>query len=234
MTKILIERSVVEQVMNWLSTINEPSAVKHVMCLEEILGAALEQPQVEQEPVTEITGMDEYDLMLGWHKPCVEFPVGTKLYTSPQPPSDPLSDEGIMAGLRNAIELATQYEQAAFRKGVKFAESAHGIAVSPRPPSHAPVVEQKPVAWALSHSSGLEFSSNYPMQKSMDAAEQMARKHMGAVTVTPLYMHQQLQREPLTDEQINRILKPLLRTVPYNWKAIVRAIEAAHGIKEQK
>ena len=50
MTKILIERSVLEQVMNWLSIINEPSAVKHVMRLEEILGAALEQPQVEQEP----------------------------------------------------------------------------------------------------------------------------------------------------------------------------------------
>lgn len=48
-----------------------------------------------------------------------------------------------------------------------------------------PVVE--PVAWVLSHSLGIEFSSKYPMQKSRDAAEQMARHHMGAMTVTPLY-----------------------------------------------
>lgn len=47
--------------------------------------------------------------------------------------------------------------------------------------------EQEPVAWAISHSLGLEFGSKYPMQETKEAAEQMARQHMGAVVVTPLY-----------------------------------------------
>lgn len=42
------------------------------------------QPQGEEEPVAEITGMDEYGPMLGWHKHWAEFPVGTKLHTHPQ------------------------------------------------------------------------------------------------------------------------------------------------------
>ena len=92
-----------------------------------------------------------------------------------------------------------------------------------------PQAEQEPVAWALSHSNGLEFSSNYPMQKSMDAAEQMARKHMGAVTVTPLYTHPQPKREPLTDEQIEKICPsfddPMRREM---WKI---GFKAAHNIK---
>lgn len=49
----------------------------------------------------------------------------------------------------------------------------------------------------------------------------------------PLYTHPQ-PRQPLMDEQINNILKPLLKTVPYNLKAITRAIEAAHGIGGEK
>jgi hypothetical protein len=54
-------------------------------------------------------------------------------------------------------------------------------------PYEAKQAEQEPVAWALSHSFGLEFSSKYPMQTTKEAAEQMARQHMGAVVVTPLY-----------------------------------------------
>jgi hypothetical protein len=50
-----------------------------------------------------------------------------------------------------------------------------------RPQNH------EPVAWAISHSLGLEFGSKYPMQETKEAAEQMARQHMGAVVVTPLY-----------------------------------------------
>ena len=46
--------------------------------------------------------------------------------------------------------------------------------------------KQEPVAWALSHSLGVEFSSKYPMQTTKEAAEQMAREHMGNVVVTPL------------------------------------------------
>jgi len=58
--------------------------------------------------------------------------------------------------------------------------------------------EQEPVAWALSHSLGVEFSSKYPMQTTKEAAEQMAREHMGNVVVTPLYAApvQQAEQEP--------------------------------------
>jgi protoheme ferro-lyase len=48
--------------------------------------------------------------------------------------------------------------------------------------------KQEPVAYALSHLMGLEFGSKYPMQETKEAAEQMARQHMGAVVVTPLYV----------------------------------------------
>ena len=60
-------------------------------------------------------------------------------------------------------------------------------------------VKQEPVAWAISHSLGLEFGSKYPMQETKEAAEQMARQHMGAVVVTPLYAApvQQAEQEPV-------------------------------------
>ena len=53
----------------------------------------------------------------------------------------------------------------------------------------APVqpVKQEPVAWALSHSLGLEFNSKFPMCESKERAEELARQHLGQVVVTPLY-----------------------------------------------
>jgi hypothetical protein len=60
---------------------------------------------------------------------------------------------------------------------------------------------QEPVAWALSHSRGLEFSSKYPMQKYRELAEQMAGQYMGKVTVTPLYTSPPAQRKPLTSQE---------------------------------
>ena len=65
-----------------------------------------------------------------------------------------------------------------------------------------PQVEQEPVAWL--HADG---------------------KHQ------PLYTHPQPKREPLTDEQIDAIMTPLTRGVPYSWRAFARAIEQAHNIK---
>lgn len=49
------------------------------------------------------------------------------------------------------------------------------------------------VAWALAHSHGLVFSSSYPIQKSKEAAEDLARRNMGDVKVVPLYTHPQPQ-----------------------------------------
>ena len=67
-----------------------------------------------------------------------------------------------------------------------------------RPQNH------EPVAWAISHSLGLEFGSKYPMQETKEAAEQMARQHMGAVVVTPLYAAP-VRTKDLTDDEIFRI-----------------------------
>lgn len=46
-----------------------------------------------------------------------------------------------------------------------------------------------------------------------------------------LYTHPQPKREPLTDAQIDAIMTPLTRGVPYSWRAFARAIERAHNIK---
>ena len=69
----------------------------------------------------------------------------------------------------------------------------------------AELEKQEPVAWALSHSFGLEFSSKYPMQETKEAAEQMARQHMGAVVVTPLYAAP-VRTKDLTDDEIDAFI----------------------------
>jgi hypothetical protein len=45
----------------------------------------------------------------------------------------------------------------------------------------------EPVAWGLMHSKGFEFGNAYAPKKTKDAAEEMARQHMGDVAVTALY-----------------------------------------------
>ena len=62
-------------------------------------------------------------------------------------------------------------------------------------------VKQGPVAFALSHSLGLEFSSNYPMCESKERAEEFARQHMGQVVVTPLYVAP-VRTKDLTDDEV--------------------------------
>lgn len=49
--------------------------------LHDAIKQALEEPV--QEPMAKITGVDEYGPMLGWYEHWVNFPVGTKLYTTP-------------------------------------------------------------------------------------------------------------------------------------------------------
>jgi len=60
----------------------------------------------------------------------------------------------------------------------------------------------EPVAWALSHSLGIEFSSKYPMQATKEAAEQMAREHMGKVVVTPLCAAPVCTKDLTVDEKV--------------------------------
>ena len=50
-----------------------------------------------------------------------------------------------------------------------------------------PVVQQEPVAWALMHKNGLEFNSGYGMRETLQAAEDMQRRHLGNLQIVPLY-----------------------------------------------
>jgi protoheme ferro-lyase len=93
--------------------------------------------------------------------------------------------------------------------------------------------EQEPVAWALSHSMGLEFGSKYPMQETKEAAEQMARQHMGAVVVTPLYAAP-VRTKNLTDDEIGVVIEQVRRVNPLHSKwDFARAVIAADREKNK-
>ena len=84
--------------------------------------------------------------------------------------------------------------------------------------------QQDPVAWALSHSRGIEFNGKYPMQSSRDEANRMAQQHLGTVTVTPLYTSPPAQRTwvGLTQEEFIDFAS----TFEYGTGGLIRAIEA--------
>ena len=67
--------------------------------LMQLKPPAAQQPQVKQEPVAELTGIDEYGPMLGWRKHWVEFPVGTKFYTHTQPQAANPDSKNLLAEL---------------------------------------------------------------------------------------------------------------------------------------
>ena len=120
--KILIDRTVVEQTIEamWQSGEQLGSTATEFNAIEA-LRVALEQAQGGQEPVAEITGMDEYGPMLGWHKHWVEFPIGAQLYTRPQP-RQPLTDEEI-----TEITFKLLNEGASMHDFARAIERAHGI-----------------------------------------------------------------------------------------------------------
>ena len=95
--------------------------------------------------------------------------------------------------------------------------------------------EQEPVAWALMHSLGIEFSSRFPIQETREAAEELARRHMGNVSVTPLYTSppQREWVEP-SDEQIEDIISKKVSDMRITYKDTIRAVlklsqELNHG-----
>ena len=80
-------------------------------------------PDAKRE-IAVITGVDEYGPMLNWYTHWVNFPIGTKLYTSP-PASKPLTDEQIN---KMRKELSPAHGQ--IFNSLQFAraiEAAHGI-----------------------------------------------------------------------------------------------------------
>lgn len=94
--------------------------------LERVVPAAQQKVQQELPSVAKIVGMDEYGPMLLWHQAWTDFPVGTKIYTHPQPLHKPLTDEQIDKALERVNRCALT------PKGIKRAEAraverAHGI-----------------------------------------------------------------------------------------------------------
>ena len=87
-------------------------------------------------------------------------------------------------------------------------------------------VEQEPVAWLFQHEeTGLtEFVDVQQVEWGFEKNNPRWQK------ISPVYTRPQPPRQPLTDDEIKDILKPLTLTVPYRWRDIVNAIERAHGI----
>lgn len=73
-------------------------------------------------PVVEITGMDEYGPLLGWHKHWANFRIGTKFYATPiaaQPDLTQQTLDDVMAGIP-----ARDAEIAALRKEIEALQAA--------------------------------------------------------------------------------------------------------------
>jgi hypothetical protein len=86
-----------------------------------------------------------------------------------------------------------------------------------------PKQEQEPVAYINIEKRRLEWAYDY-MSWDTPTVVNLPR--------IPLYTTLQ-QRKPLTDGQINAIWDSLIASPDYSREMIVRAIEAAHGIKEK-
>ena len=131
--KILIDRSVVEQALEALF-MYKPMVTgvtfQHGLDAMQALRAALEQPQVEQSSVVGVSWwknpLPNSGTVVHWTARMP--PLGTKLYTHPQPPRRPLTDQQI-----NDHRLALAYysedlpDPWDFKQGVRAAERAHGI-----------------------------------------------------------------------------------------------------------
>ena len=125
---ITLPRSVVEQALDAMNLAYEGKCrLDTIPNATDALHAALEQPQVEQETVGEAGSMPGTD---GFTMACFrasDVPVGTKLYTRPQP-RQPLTDAQI-----NDHRLALPYDGEDlpdpwdFKQGARAIERAHKI-----------------------------------------------------------------------------------------------------------
>lgn len=90
-----------------------------------------------------------------------------------------------------------------------------------------PQDEQEPVAWISP--STLEW-----ITRESEKVVKLTRKAQPEYDFTePLYIHPQPKREPLTDKEISIIAEKYIERLQQGaYKLFARAIEAAHGIKE--
>ena len=125
---ITLPRSVVEQALKALEKADRISGYRNNWAEVNSLIAALEQPQVEQEPVAwiehEWSGSGLRHLHFERHAPTVRDevvrPVWTPLYTHPQPKREPLTEMEINTIWRNSTHRTTV-------EVVRAIEAAHGI-----------------------------------------------------------------------------------------------------------
>lgn len=139
MSKILVDRAVLGQALDWATEHGDKvffaggfQLLHSMNAWAEALRAALEQPQVEQEPYL-------------WHDPVrdqfwnredaqyMDMSGTIPLYIHPQPPRQPLTDEQIDTMFGNAeigdalAERVRKRNQEIYWFGVRDAEAAHGI-----------------------------------------------------------------------------------------------------------
>ena len=88
--------------------------------------------------------------------------------------------------------------------------------------------KQEPVAWQVHpFDYGIGHEGVYARTDRLEQVEAWKRKGWN---VQPLYTHPQPKREPLTGEEIAEFFG--VKAVDESFVEFVRAIEAAHGIKE--
>jgi len=195
MTKITIDRSVLEQALNVLEMMGVPSPlvflpdeIKSWQTVQAALSAALKQP--DTNPVSE---------PVAWR--CFDG-EGDFEYLSKEP-----SEETRAWSARYNREWEPLY-------------------------SHLqPQVEQEPVAWMFQHE-----ETGLIMYVDAQQVEWGFEKNNPRLTkVRPAYLHPQPPRHPLMDEQIKLIDDSTHFHESPDWSLrFARAIEKAHGIKEQK
>ena len=97
---VTLPREVLEQALNALDAGVKisPNSVLH-----DRLRAALEQPQIEQEPVAWIENLVGALSYNPYHEASRKLPEGVRfdLYTRPQPSREPMTDEEILKAVRH-------------------------------------------------------------------------------------------------------------------------------------
>ena len=114
---ITLPRSVVEQALEAFEAWDARGRLRVMNALR----AALEQPQVEQEPVAWIENLGGGISYSAHHEAARKLPEGVRFdfYTHPQPKREPMPPQ--------ADTPLTQEQLTVFKYGWKCAESAHGI-----------------------------------------------------------------------------------------------------------
>lgn len=128
---ITLHRSVVEQALDAMNLAYEGKCrLDTIPNATDALRAALEQPQVEQEPVAWIENIGGGVSYNPYHEAARKLPDGVRfdLYTHPQPKHQPLTDDERQDVYAKAIKAINNDPHLPWRDAIVFeTERAHGI-----------------------------------------------------------------------------------------------------------